>query len=113
MGPEPILLLLAQGDGLMGSLPPLRWPLGVQLSPPAVTWWKSMFSGSCGKRWIILADFSDLKHTEQHLPTQLFWKLWTGALGSDAPRKMIQSLLLHLSPVGSQLAQNLERGRWA
>ena len=107
VGLVPILLLLARGDGLMGSLLPLHWPARVQLLPLAVTSWKPMSSGSWGKWWTILADFSDRKHTEQHLPTQLFWKLWTRALGSDAPRKTIQSLLPH-PPVGSQLAQNLE-----
>lgn len=115
MGPEPILLLLARGGGLTGSLLPLHWPVGVLLpppSPPAVTWWKSMSRSRWGKRWTILADFSDLKHTEQHLPAQLFQKIWTGALGSDAPREMIQSLLTHPSPVGSQPAQNPERGGW-
>lgn len=102
VGPEPILLLLAWGGGFTGSLLPLHWPVGVLLpppSPPAVTWWKSMSRSRWGKRWTTLADFSDLKRTEQCLPAQLFQKLWTGALGSDAPRKMIQSLLTHPSPI--------------
>lgn len=96
VGLEPILLLLARGDGLMGSLLPLHGPARVQLSPPAVTCWKPMSSSRWGKRWTILADFSDLKHTEQHLPTQLFWKLWTGALGSDAQGKRCSPCFLIL-----------------
>ena len=107
--PEPILLLLAWVGGLTGSLLPLHWSVGVLLpppSPPAVTWWKSMSRSRWGKRWTTLADFSDLKHTEQCLPAQLFQKLWTGDLGSDAPRKMITvpaySSISHLFSAGSE-----------
>ena len=78
--------------------------------PPGVSRWDPRSRCGSGRKWTILADFSELKHTKQRLPTQLFQKLCIGVSESGALRKLTQSLVPRPSPVGFQLAQNLEQG---